>query len=192
MRDTSDSALILASKARIHSFSDIRHRFCLLFSSEHEWVLFFHTDFTSHYPCSYLTCIPNSLFISNILFLLKKQSLHSLEMSVQNAVFECQVSLYGNFARPFVDINCGQPFLICSLLQSVLGLDSPSLNFPFVCPFRRNAREIVCVTPAGQIPGSASVLVDIDDAELRNPEVKFNYTEDPTVLRIEPDWSIAR
>lgn len=57
---------------------------------------------------------------------------------------------------------------------------------------RRNAREIVCVTPAGLAPGSTSVLVDIDDAELRNPEVKFNYTEDPTVLKIEPDWSIAR
>lgn len=64
--------------------------------------------------------------------------------------------------------------------------------FSLVCPFRRNAREIVCVTAAGLTPGGASVLVDIDDAELRNPEVKFNYTEDPTVLRIEPDWSIAR
>uniref|UniRef100_A0AAV2LWJ2 Plexin-A1 n=1 Tax=Knipowitschia caucasica TaxID=637954 RepID=A0AAV2LWJ2_KNICA len=60
------------------------------------------------------------------------------------------------------------------------------------CHFKkRNAREIVCVTPAGLISGSVSVLVDIDDAELRNPEVKFNYTEDPTVLKIEPDWSIA-
>ncbi|GLD74938.1 plexin-A1-like protein [Lates japonicus] len=64
---------------------------------------------------------------------------------------------------------------------------------PQPCYFKkRNAREIVCVTPAGLAPGSSSVLVDIDAAELRNPEVKFNYTEDPTVLRIEPDWSIAR
>ncbi|XP_037540466.1 plexin-A1 [Nematolebias whitei] len=63
---------------------------------------------------------------------------------------------------------------------------------PQLCHFkRRNAREIVCDTPAGLAPGSSSVLVDIDDAELRNPEVKFNYTEDPTVLKIEPDWSIA-
>lgn len=65
-------------------------------------------------------------------------------------------------------------------------------NLSSICPTRRNAREIVCVTPAGIAPGSASVFVDIDDAELRNPEVKFNYTDDPTVLRIEPDWSIAR
>ncbi|KAK2851051.1 hypothetical protein Q5P01_007327 [Channa striata] len=63
---------------------------------------------------------------------------------------------------------------------------------PQPCYFKkRNAHEIVCVTPAGLAAGSKSVLVDIDDAELRNPEVKFNYTEDPTVLRIEPDWSIA-
>ncbi|KAM4562669.1 plexin-A1-like isoform 1-T2 [Odontesthes bonariensis] len=63
---------------------------------------------------------------------------------------------------------------------------------PQPCHFnRRNAREIVCITPAGLAPGTSSVLVDIDDAELRNPEVKFNYTEDPTVQRIEPDWSIA-
>ncbi|XP_045076533.1 plexin-A1-like, partial [Coregonus clupeaformis] len=56
---------------------------------------------------------------------------------------------------------------------------------------RRNAREIVCVTPVGLNPGSTPVMVDIDSAELRNPEVKYNYTDDPTVLRIEPDWSIA-
>ncbi|XP_034446407.1 plexin-A1-like isoform X1 [Hippoglossus hippoglossus] len=63
---------------------------------------------------------------------------------------------------------------------------------PQPCYFKkRKAREIVCVTPAGLAAGTSSVLVDIDDAELRNPEVKFNYTEDPTVLRIEPDWSIA-
>ncbi|XP_033942765.1 plexin-A1 isoform X2 [Pseudochaenichthys georgianus] len=60
------------------------------------------------------------------------------------------------------------------------------------CYFKkRNANEIVCITPAGSAVSSALVTVDIDDAELQNAEVKFNYTEDPTVLRIEPDWSIA-
>ncbi|KAJ8259080.1 hypothetical protein COCON_G00180920 [Conger conger] len=61
------------------------------------------------------------------------------------------------------------------------------------CRFdRRSAKEIVCVTPAGQGTGGTPVMVDINWAELRNPEVKFNYTEDPTILKIEPDWSIAR
>lgn len=35
-------------------------------------------------------------------------------------------------------------------------------------------------------------MVDINFAELRNPEVKFNYTDDPTILKIEPNWSITR
>ncbi|KAG7229728.1 hypothetical protein INR49_012524, partial [Caranx melampygus] len=60
------------------------------------------------------------------------------------------------------------------------------------CRFeRRSGKEIVCVTPAGQSPGTTPVMVDINSAELRNPEVKFNYTDDPTILKIEPDWSIA-
>ncbi|CDQ86536.1 unnamed protein product [Oncorhynchus mykiss] len=60
------------------------------------------------------------------------------------------------------------------------------------CRFeRRSAREMVCVTPAGQSPGGTPVMVDINSAELRNPEVKFNYTDDPTIFKIEPDWSIA-
>ncbi|KAM6980109.1 plexin-A1b [Aplochiton taeniatus] len=60
------------------------------------------------------------------------------------------------------------------------------------CRFeRRSAKEIVCVTPAGLSPGHTPVMVDINAAELRNPEVKFNYTDDPTILKIEPDWSIA-
>lgn len=57
---------------------------------------------------------------------------------------------------------------------------------------RRGAREIICVTPAGLGSGGTPVMVDINAAELRNPEVKFNYMDDPTVLRMEPDWSIAR
>ena len=57
----------------------------------------------------------------------------------------------------------------------------------------------MCITPAGGVapgggppPGGVSVQVDIDSAELRNPDVRFNYTEDPTVLHIEPEWTIAR
>uniref|UniRef100_A0A671L341 Plexin-A1 n=1 Tax=Sinocyclocheilus anshuiensis TaxID=1608454 RepID=A0A671L341_9TELE len=60
------------------------------------------------------------------------------------------------------------------------------------CRFeRRSTREIVCVTPEGLGSGGTPVMVDINAAELRNPEVKFNYTDDPSILKIEPDWSIA-
>uniref|UniRef100_A0A8C1NGW5 Plexin A1 n=1 Tax=Cyprinus carpio TaxID=7962 RepID=A0A8C1NGW5_CYPCA len=56
----------------------------------------------------------------------------------------------------------------------------------------RFERCIVCVTPAGLGTGGTPVMVDINAAELRNPEVKFNYMDDPSILKIEPDWSIAR
>lgn len=59
-------------------------------------------------------------------------------------------------------------------------------------PSRRNSREIRCLTPPGQSPGSVPIVVNINRAQLTNPEVKYNYTEDPTVLKIDPEWSISR
>uniref|UniRef100_G1SK61 Plexin-A1 n=1 Tax=Oryctolagus cuniculus TaxID=9986 RepID=G1SK61_RABIT len=59
------------------------------------------------------------------------------------------------------------------------------------CSFSwRNSREIRCLTPPGQNPGSAPIVININRAQLSNPEVKYNYTEDPTILRIDPEWSI--
>ncbi|XP_067400396.1 plexin-A1 isoform X1 [Emydura macquarii macquarii] len=54
----------------------------------------------------------------------------------------------------------------------------------------RNAREIRCRTPPGQSPGGSPILININRAELSNPEVKYNYTEDPTIQKIDPEWSI--
>lgn len=59
------------------------------------------------------------------------------------------------------------------------------------CP-RRSAREIRCRTPPGHTPGGAPILININRAELSNPEVKYNYTEDPTIQKIDPEWSINR
>lgn len=63
-----------------------------------------------------------------------------------------------------------------------------------LCPGapRRNSREIRCLTPPGQSPGSAPIFININRAQLANPDVKYNYTEDPTVLKIDPEWSINR
>uniref|UniRef100_A0A803XY63 Sema domain-containing protein n=1 Tax=Meleagris gallopavo TaxID=9103 RepID=A0A803XY63_MELGA len=36
------------------------------------------------------------------------------------------------------------------------------------------------------------ILININRAELSNPEVKYNYTEDPTIQKIDPEWSINR
>uniref|UniRef100_A0A7N5KF55 Plexin-A1 n=1 Tax=Ailuropoda melanoleuca TaxID=9646 RepID=A0A7N5KF55_AILME len=61
------------------------------------------------------------------------------------------------------------------------------------CSFSwRTSREIRCLTPPGQSPGSAPIVININRAQLTNPEVKYNYTEDPTILKIDPEWSINR
>ncbi|OXB82999.1 UNVERIFIED_CONTAM: hypothetical protein H355_001342 [Colinus virginianus] len=59
------------------------------------------------------------------------------------------------------------------------------------CAFSgRSAREIRCRTPPGHAPGGSPILININRAELSNPEVKYNYTEDPTIQKIDPEWSI--
>ncbi|NXY45489.1 PLXA1 protein, partial [Ceuthmochares aereus] len=59
------------------------------------------------------------------------------------------------------------------------------------CTFSwRSAREIRCRTPPGHTPGGSPILININWAELSNPEVKYNYTEDPTIQKIDPEWSI--
>uniref|UniRef100_A0A8C2TZT7 Plexin-A1 n=1 Tax=Coturnix japonica TaxID=93934 RepID=A0A8C2TZT7_COTJA len=61
------------------------------------------------------------------------------------------------------------------------------------CAFSgRSAREIRCKTPPGHAPGGSPILININRAELSNPEVKYNYTEDPTIQKIDPEWSINR
>lgn len=131
----------------------------------------------SHHSLQYCLCLyPASLYL--------------LEMScgtgglqyISNITTVCDLGLWGN-------VESLSELKLFSV-QSIF--DFGSSNFSVVCPSRRNANEIVCITPAGSAVSSALVTVDIDAAELQNAEVKFNYTEDPTVLRIEPDWSIAR
>ena len=58
---------------------------------------------------------------------------------------------------------------------------------------RRTNREIVCVTPASQSgSGPASIRLLIDKAEVTSTEIRYIYTEDPTILSIEPNWSIVK
>ncbi|MEE6502135.1 hypothetical protein FKM82_004421 [Ascaphus truei] len=60
------------------------------------------------------------------------------------------------------------------------------------CAFSwRSVREIRCKTPMGQSVGRAEIQIRINRATLLNLEVKYNYTEDPTVQKIEPEWSIT-
>ncbi|GCB83265.1 hypothetical protein scyTo_0023556, partial [Scyliorhinus torazame] len=57
---------------------------------------------------------------------------------------------------------------------------------------RRSAKEIVCVTSASLTgPGSAFITVNIDRAEISNIAQSYVYVEDPTITRVDPEWTIA-
>ncbi|KAI4882566.1 hypothetical protein NFI96_029674 [Prochilodus magdalenae] len=57
--------------------------------------------------------------------------------------------------------------------------------------YRRSSSEIVCFSaPSVYGEGSVEVLVNVDRAELSS-KLSFEYIEDPTVQRIEPEWSIT-
>ncbi|PWA31900.1 hypothetical protein CCH79_00006436, partial [Gambusia affinis] len=57
--------------------------------------------------------------------------------------------------------------------------------------FGRTVKEIVCYSaPSLSGVGSVQISVSVDNAQIRE-SLTFEYIEDPTVLRIEPDWSIA-
>ncbi|KAM4663711.1 plexin-A3 [Discoglossus pictus] len=61
-----------------------------------------------------------------------------------------------------------------------------------VCQFvKRSLLEIVCISPAStQGPSPASITLRIDKSSVWNPNVSYLYTEDPTISRLEPSWSI--
>ncbi|XP_069822831.1 plexin-A1 isoform X2 [Dendropsophus ebraccatus] len=60
------------------------------------------------------------------------------------------------------------------------------------CAFSwRTAKEIRCKTPQGLTPTSTEIEIHINRAVLHNLTVKYNYTEDPTVQKVEPEWSIT-
>nr|XP_033778727.1 plexin-A3 isoform X2 [Geotrypetes seraphini] len=61
------------------------------------------------------------------------------------------------------------------------------------CQFvRRSLREIVCISPASSLgPSQATVTVGMDRANISNPGVLYTYSEDPSISRIEPEWSIC-
>ncbi|XP_043933071.1 plexin-A2 [Protopterus annectens] len=57
--------------------------------------------------------------------------------------------------------------------------------------YRRTNSEIICVTaPSVNGPSTAHISITVDRAQLQS-NLHFEYIEDPTVMRLEPDWSIA-
>lgn len=57
---------------------------------------------------------------------------------------------------------------------------------------RRGGQWLTCRTHASLHGyGNVSVSVSIDRAQLQK-DLQFEYVEDPTITRIEPEWSIYR
>lgn len=58
--------------------------------------------------------------------------------------------------------------------------------------FRRGGQWLTCRTHASLNGyGNVSVSVNIDKAHLQK-DLRFEYVEDPTITKIEPEWSIYR
>lgn len=61
------------------------------------------------------------------------------------------------------------------------------------CWRRRDAEAIVCISPVSTLgPSQASITLAIDRANISSPGVLYTYTQDPTVTRLEPTWSIIK
>uniref|UniRef100_A0A2I3HBE5 Plexin-A3 n=1 Tax=Nomascus leucogenys TaxID=61853 RepID=A0A2I3HBE5_NOMLE len=60
------------------------------------------------------------------------------------------------------------------------------------CQFvRRDAKAIVCISPVSTLgPSQAPITLAIDRANISSSGVIYTYTQDPTVTRLEPTWSI--
>lgn len=58
-------------------------------------------------------------------------------------------------------------------------------------PFRRSPSYIICNTTSSDEVLDMKVTVQVDRAKIQQ-DLLFRYVEDPTIVRIEPDWSIVR
>lgn len=57
---------------------------------------------------------------------------------------------------------------------------------------RRGGQWITCRSHASlQGYGNVSVSVTVDKARIQK-DLKFEYVEDPTIIKLEPEWSIFR
>lgn len=56
---------------------------------------------------------------------------------------------------------------------------------------RRSPSYIVCNTTSSDEVLEMKVMVQVDKARIHQ-DLFFQYMEDPTIVRIEPEWSIVR
>lgn len=72
------------------------------------------------------------------------------------------------------------------------GLTTPTLKArASAFPSRRSPTYIICNTTSSDEVLDMKVTVQVDRARIRQ-DLVFQYVEDPTIVRIEPEWSIVR
>lgn len=78
-----------------------------------------------------------------------------------------------------------------ALTQDHLLPRPPGAQLHVFPPSRRSSSYIVCNTTSSEEVMEMKVTVQVDRAKIRQ-DLFFQYVEDPTIVRIEPDWSIIR
>lgn len=70
-------------------------------------------------------------------------------------------------------------------------LQPPGAQLHVRSPCRRSPSYIVCNTTSSEEVLEMKVMVQVDKASIHQ-DLFFQYVEDPTIVRIEPEWSIVR
>lgn len=68
---------------------------------------------------------------------------------------------------------------------------TPGTQLHVFPPSRRSSSYIVCNTTSSEEVLAMEVTVQVDRAKIHQ-DLVFQYMEDPTIVRIEPEWSIVR
>lgn len=90
------------------------------------------------------------------------------------------------------NINCHCTDWCSCLLQYTVALTTVHVTNVWSHHFRRGGQWLTCRTHASLHGiGNVSVSVSIDKAHLHK-DLQFEYVEDPTITKIEPEWSIYR
>lgn len=93
--------------------------------------------------------------------------------------------------RELLSVTASTPYF-CETRCIREGIDCRNPEGPCSAfPSRRSPSYIICNTTSSDEVLDMKVTVQVDRARIRQ-DLVFQYVEDPTIVRIEPEWSIVR
>lgn len=93
--------------------------------------------------------------------------------------------------RELLSVTASTPYF-CETQCIKEGIDYRNPEGPCSAfPSRRSPSYIICNTTSSDEVLDMKVTVQVDRARIRQ-DLVFQYVEDPTIVRIEPEWSIVR